>query len=147
MKFVKRRGSTTTKYLVDDFEAIKNQFLADAVIVKNLLEIPDDLILNLDHTGINIVPGSTWTMDHKGKQHVELLALDDKRQITAVVCGSLPGNLLPFQLIYQGKTTGCLPKVKLPKDWHITCTENHWSNEQKTLEYIELVLLPYVCKE
>ena len=109
-----------------------------------MLEIPDDLILNWDHTGINIVPGSTWTMDHKGKQHVELLALDDKRQITAVVCGSLSGNLLPFQLIYQGKTTGCLPKVKLPKDWHITCTENHWSNEQKTLEYIELVLLPYV---
>ena len=32
----------------------------------------------------------------------------------------------------------------LPQDWHITCTDNHWSSEQKTLEYIELVLLPYV---
>jgi len=70
--------------------------------------------------------------------------LDDKQQITAVVCGSLTGNLLPFQLIYQGKTAACLPKVTLPQDWHITCTDNHWSNEQKTLEYIELVLLPYI---
>ena len=144
MKFVKRRGSTTTKYLVDDFEAIKKQFLADFIMVKQLLEIPDDLVLNWDHTGINIVPGSTWTMDQKGQQHVQLLALDDKRQITAVVCGSLTGNLLPFQLIYQGKTTACLPKVLLPQNWHITCTDNHWSNEQKTLEYIELVLLPYI---
>ena len=70
--------------------------------------------------------------------------MDDKRQVTAVVCGSLTGKLLPFQLIYQGKTSVCLPKVTLPQDWHITCTDNHWSNEQKTLEYIELVLLPYL---
>ena len=44
--------------------------------------------MNWDHTGINIVPGSAWTMDQKGQQHVKLLTLDDKRQITAVVCGS-----------------------------------------------------------
>ena len=66
MKFVKRRGSTTTKYLVDDSEAIKNQFLADIIMVKELLEIPDDLILNWDHKGINIVPGYAWAMDQKG---------------------------------------------------------------------------------
>ena len=83
------------------------------------------MVLNWDHTGINVVPGSAWTLDQKGKQRVELLALDDKRQITAVVCGSLSGNLLPFQLIYQGKTAACLPKFELPQDWHVTCTTNH----------------------
>ena len=61
-------------------------------MVKELQEIP---ILNWDHMGISIVLGSAWTMNQKGQQHVELLALDDKRQITAVVCGSLTGNLLP----------------------------------------------------
>ena len=74
-------------------------------MVKALLEIPDDLILNWDHMGINIVPGSAWTMDQKGQQHVELLAFDDKQQITAVVCGSLTGNLPPFQLISPALTT------------------------------------------
>ena len=68
MHFVKRRGSTTTKQLVDDFEAIKMQFLADLVTVTLLQEIPDDLVLNWDHTGINVVPGSAWTLDQKGKQ-------------------------------------------------------------------------------
>ena len=63
-------------------------------MVKELQEIPDDLILNWDHTRISIVLDSAWTMNQKGQQHVELLALDDKRQIAAVVCGSLTGNLL-----------------------------------------------------
>ena len=63
IKFVKRRGSTTLKYLVDDFDVIKGQFLADIVMVKELQGIPDDLILNWDHMGINIVPGSAWAMD------------------------------------------------------------------------------------
>jgi len=35
-------------------------------MVKELLEIPDDLILNWDHKGINIVPGYAWAMDQKG---------------------------------------------------------------------------------
>ena len=60
------------------------------------------------------------------------------------MCGSLSGNLLPFQLIYQGKTAACLPKVELPQDWHIKCTANHWFNEGKILEYIQLVLMPYI---
>ena len=41
-------------------------------MVKELEEIPDDLILNCDHTGINIISGSAWTMDQKGQQRVEL---------------------------------------------------------------------------
>ena len=60
--------------------------------------------------------------------------------MTLVVCGSLSGNVLPFQLIYQGKTAASMPKVNFPKEWHVTATENHWSNEEKTKEYIE----PYI---
>ena len=64
--------------------------------------------------------------------------------MTLVVCVSLSGNLLPFQLIYQRKTAASLPKVNFPKEWHVTATENHWSNEEKTKEYIELIILPYI---
>ena len=64
--------------------------------------------------------------------------------MTLVVCGSLSGNVLPFQLIYQGKTAASIPKVNFPKEWHITATENHWSNEEKTKEYIRLIILPYI---
>ena len=64
-----------------------------------------------------------------------------KRQMTLVACGSLSGNVLPFQLIYQRKTAASIPKVNFSKKWNVTATENHWSNEENTKEYIELITL------
>ena len=53
-------------------------------------------------------------------------------------------HYLPPQIIYQGKTRKCLPVVKFPPNWNITFTENHWANELTTLQYIDVILLPYV---
>ena len=64
-------------------------------------------------------------MEQKGKIHVEIIAFDDKWQITAVLCGSLSGDVLPLQLIYQGKTPACLPKVSFPEGWLISYRPNH----------------------
>lgn len=107
-------------------------------------EIPHSLVFNWDQTAISIVPGSTWTMEIKGAKRVEMVGTSDKRQITAVVCGTMDGKVLPFQLIYEGKTSACLPKCNFPEGWHITCTSNHWSNEQKMKEYLDLIIFPYV---
>ena len=116
MSYVKRKGCSVKKLQVHDFEHIKQQFLIDIRAVVTLEEIPKDLILNWDHTGLKIVPTSSWTMEEKGRKHVEIVVLDDKRQITAVACGTLDGNFLPMQLIYQGTTSACLPKIAFPKD-------------------------------
>jgi len=48
-------------------------------------------------------------MDQEGARRVEVVAKDDKRQITAVFAGSSSGHFLPPQLIYEGKTDRCLP--------------------------------------
>ena len=80
----------------------------------------------------------------KGSKRVEIVGISDKRQITAVFCGTLAGEFLPPQLIYQGKTAACLPQHKFPSDWHVTCTPNHWSNEEKMKEYLKEVIIPYV---
>ena len=83
-------------------------------------------------------------MDKEGSKRVEIAGVDDKRQITAVFAGSLTGDFLPPQLIYKGTTHRCLPTVQFPSGWHITCSENHWSNESTMKAYIERILLPYV---
>lgn len=116
MGFTKRKGCSTKKLMVHNFDELKEQFLNDINAVVTMEDIPDDLILNWDHIAISIVPVSSWTMSQKGEKRVEIVGLDDKRQITAVLCGTLSGKILPLQLIYQGKTFACLPKVKLPKD-------------------------------
>ena len=144
MGFVKRRGSTAMKMTVTNFERIKEQFLLDIQTVVEMEDVPMELVFNWDQTGISIVPGSTWTMELKGSKRVEITGISDKRQVTAVFCGTLAGDFLPPQLIYQGKTSACLPRHKFPNDWHITCTPNHWSNEEKMKEYLKEIFTPYV---
>ena len=55
-------------------------------------EIPHDLVINWDQTGIHYIPVSSWTMEKEGVKRVEITAVNDKRQITAVFGGSLTGD-------------------------------------------------------
>ena len=147
MGYVKRRVSTSAKVAPQDFDDRKEQFLYDAQVLVNYEEIPDSLVVNWDHTGIKYVPVSSWTMEKEGKRRVEILGIDDKRQITAVFAATKDGNFLPIQVIYKGKTKRSLPNIKFPSDWLASYTENHWANERTTKEYIYKILLPYVnCK-
>ena len=79
--------------------------------------------------------------EQKGKNRIKIVAFQDKRQITAVMCGLLMGVLLPFQLIYAGKTSRCQPTYKFPDNWQITHSTKHWSNEETMLQYI---IIPFV---
>lgn len=145
MNYVKRKATTAkSKYSVADFSEIKRSFLRSVYETVTMEEIPPELILNWDQTGIMIVPSSSWTMHERGATRVELTGLKDKRQITAVFCGSIQGDFLPIQLIYKGTTSRCLPRHKFPVDWHITHTKNHWSTEATMIQYIERIILPYV---
>ena len=98
-------------------------------------DIPAQLILNWDQTGIKIVPSTTWTTDRRGVKRVEMIGVNDKKQITAVFCCSLVGEFLPIQIIYAGKTARCHPKFNFPVDCHIT-----------TVQYIDSMILPYVAQ-
>ena len=135
------------KVAVEEFEALKSQFLFDIRATVELLEIPPELVFNWDQTGIKIVPVSSWTMEKKGARRVEIANVDDKRQITAVFAATAIGEFLPFQLIYQGTTSACLPTFPFPDDWSVTQTANRWSNEQTMMIYIEEVVVPYVKKK
>ncbi len=137
---VKRRASTKAKVSLPDFERYKAQFVFDIKAVIEIEEIPCELVINWDQTGIHYVPVSNWTMAKEGSKRVEIAGIDDKRQITAVFAGTMAGEFLPPQLIYQGKTAKCLPLVEFPSDWHITYTENHWSNEKTMFDYVNKVL-------
>ena len=69
--------------------------------------------------------------------------MNDKRQITILIGACKNGHYLSPQVIYDGKINRCLPKVKFPAGWLVTCTENHWANGVTTIDEI---LLPYVRK-
>lgn len=129
MDFVKRWANTKVKVSVEDLDQMKEIFLADIKATVTMEEIPPDLVLNWDQTGVNIVPALSWTMDRWGSKRVGIGGLDDKRQITSVFVASLTGDFFPVQLVYQGKTDACHPSYKFPPEWDITHTPNHWSNK------------------
>ena len=144
MGFVKRKATSKAKITVEDFAQIKAEFLLEVQQVITMDEIPPELIINFDQTGLNVVPVSDWTMEAAGSKRVEVAGKDDKKQLTALLTGLLTGDFLPPQIIYQGITTRCLPNYDFIEKWHITYSINHWSNETTIKEYLDNVLLPYV---
>ena len=68
-------------------------------------DIPQPLIINWDQTGTHFVPVSEWTVEVKGSKRVEVAGLNDKRQMTVVLAGTLNGEFLAPQPIYSGSTS------------------------------------------
>ena len=66
---MKRKVTTAkSKYAVAEFQHLKEEFLQDVLTTVEMEEIPSELILNWDQTGIKIVPSNTWTMEEQGSK-------------------------------------------------------------------------------
>ena len=86
-------------------------------------------------------------MNKAGEKIIPITNLDDKQQITAVLAITMNGSYLAPQLIYQGKTEGCHPRLdgsNLPDGWDIWHSANQWSNEETVKRYITKVIVPYI---
>ena len=94
---MKRKAYNKAK---DILRSLKKIFYEIKSIV-TIDEIPDELILNFDQTALSYVPVTPWTMEEEGAKRVDVLAIDDKRQITAWLDDR---RIFPLQLIYEGKT-------------------------------------------
>jgi len=67
--------------------------------------------------------------------------------MTSLLAVTASGDLLPPQLLYQGKTAQCHPSVDFPNEWDVYHSPNHWANSETMLRYIDTVILPYVNKQ
>jgi DDE superfamily endonuclease len=115
-----------------------------------LYKIHPSLVVNPDQTGLNLVPADKSTYEQRGAKAVHVIGAEDKRQITCVVSSSLDGDLLPLQLIFQGKTDACHPShtdASRRARVHITHSPNHWSNQETMRQWIHEVLLPYADRK
>ena len=87
------------------------------------------------------------TLEKEGFKRVAIAGKDDKWQITVILGCCMSGDALPFQLIYEGKTSRCLPSYSFPKGFDITCNPTHWSNETTMLRYLVKVVFSYVSQK
>lgn len=109
-------------------------------------QIHPSLVVNMDQTGVHLVSASKHTYEMVSAADVAVVGAEDKRQITACVAASLRGDLLPLQLIFQGKTARSLPAVtpaSIAARVDITHSDNHWSTQETMRGWITRVLLPF----
>jgi hypothetical protein len=109
-------------------------------------KVHPSLVINMDQTGVLLAPADNRTYESRGAKEIKVIGADDKRQITACIASSLNGDLLPMQLIFQGKTAQCHPPLSEEAKEarvHLTHSENHWSNQTTMQEYIREVIVPY----
>lgn len=146
--FTKRRATTAKQPVSPGF--LKEMGFSFHRSIKELVDahdIPDDLVINIDQTPLPFILLSKYTMDKKNEKLVPIANSADYRQVTGTFSISLSGVFLPMQIIYQGKTARCHPTFDFPEEFNITHSINHWSNEEKSIELINKVLVPYVQKK
>ena len=85
MRFFRRKVSNAGKVLPAEYAELKEQFLADVAAEMILNDIPADLVINWDQTGLKFIPTGEWTMHLSGDKIVPVVGSDDKREITAVL--------------------------------------------------------------
>lgn len=131
IKFVKRKATKTCKKEPDNLEELCTKFVPGMPGNVQLHKIPPELVLNVDETGLPVVPVSQWTMAEQGVKQVPMTGFDDKRQITALLTCSLSGDFLPPKR--------CHLNFKLPPSWDIWHSQTHWSNSNMFTRYISNV--------
>ncbi|KAI8487918.1 hypothetical protein Bbelb_343660 [Branchiostoma belcheri] len=97
MNYVRRKGTKSARKLPAEFDDTKEAFLARIAEAVAELDIPDDMVINWDQTGVNNVPVGDWTLEEAGARQVPVIGLEDKRQITL---------LLAFSCLPRSSTKG-----------------------------------------
>ena len=144
-----RRMATTAKIPVSPalIAEIKLDYQRKYQRLQKWHNIPKDLIVNFDQTPLPYICASKHTLELRGAKSVPLVGKGKTKQITGTFAISQSGVFLPIQLIYEGKTTRCLPKIDFPEGFNVTFTKNHWSNEEKAIEFLKEIVFPYLKSE
>ena len=107
--------------------------------------IPKSIVLNKDQTPSKYVTFGRTQLAPKNSTRVGLAGSTDKRSITLALTFTLHGKILPFQMIYGGKTDQSLSKVTFPAK--LSVNEKHYNNTDEVIKHLRKIVIPYVNEE
>jgi hypothetical protein len=108
--------------------------------------------VNMDQTQLVYQTGGGLTFEVVGSTQVPVVGLEEKRAFMLVVAVSSGGDLLPFQVIFKGKTLQSVPSRKAPRRdeadqlgfrFEPSCTDTYWSNLGTMKAWVTQILVPY----
>ena len=150
MNWSYRAATTSARKIPFDYEVQGKKMTERCAYLVKIHSIAEELVVNTDQASIHLVPtGGARTWEEKNSKHVKVQRMEDKRQVIVVVSLATNGNILPFQMIFQGLTPRSLP----PKNdgrvacedngWHLTFSSNHWSTLDTCKDFVNNILLNY----
>jgi len=148
-KWLKKNGysfrkPTSDQKLPKQLNVLKRKFLARIALKVQKHNIPRDLILNMDETGVELTPTIDRTIQSKEIKNVKVKGTDDMRQITVSVLIDYNGRLCDrLQVIWQGKTKKVQATIEPPEGWFYDQTKSHRQTTETSLRFIENVLVPW----
>ena len=112
---VSRVATTKMREIPADFEVKKEKYIKIAADLIYQYQVPPELVINGDETAVQLVSRANRTRNSRGAKRVRLLGMgEDKAQITTTIFVTESGGVLPFQMIFEGKTDRCHPKHAKP---------------------------------
>jgi len=153
MKWTLRRSTRPGKKTPDNIQQILTDAFLRLVWAISNFNILAEFLVNSDQTMVYYSAGATETYAPIGSKQVEVLGKDERRGFTLMVGVSLSGEVLPFQAIFAGKTSGSLPSPKaagyskaieeLKFHFEVSRQNNHWSTIETMKNYVTNTLAPY----
>ena len=141
-----RRAATAGKMEVP--EGARNEAgLQHHFRIVNIIEkhnIAKFLVLNSDQTPSKYVTVCRTIIAPKNSARVGLAGSTDKCNITVTLTVTLDGKILPFQIIYRGKTVQSLPKMTYLAKFSTSVNEKHYSNTEEVIKHLQGIVIPYV---
>ena len=80
--------------LPEDFFEVKRMFLRRVVFIVQKYNIPPSLFINIDETGLCLLPSQKCTWGPTGAKQISVLGWGDKRQFTVIPAISAEGMLV-----------------------------------------------------
>lgn len=143
----KRAATTKTREKPNDLEAKKNVFITVASEIFRRHDIPPQLVINCDETGVLFVPAARYTFTMKGSKKVRAIGVGcDKAQFTATIAVTETGEALKTQLIFGGTTARCHPGgangIRY-NELFFDHSASHWQTPETYIRYIQNIIIPY----
>ena len=108
-------------------------------------DFPLDYVCNMDETPVFLDLVPSRVVDRKGKKTINVrTTASEKNRITATLCCTASGKMLPPFVVFKGKTKRGIKKVPVPHGVVCTTQAKGWMDEERMLEWIQKVWTPYV---
>ena len=105
--------------------------------------VPPDLVIHGDETAVRFVNISNRIFNEKGARKVCLSGIGkDKAQITVTLFVTEVGNVLPYQMIFEGKTKKVHPTHSMPDGCFWDHTTSHWESVESYSEVMKIIIIP-----